>query len=341
MMGMIDALTADAQPWDASQDGLLESLEPDLRRLREVLEQASSCQTPDLFVDYVAWLGRAGPSRNLPPAFVAAELDALHEEVAERDGVEASSTAAVGRALQILRATPCPLFEEVTAEDGELASLRRRYLGLLLAGLRPEALAMLADCQDRGLPVERLYLEILQPTLREIGQLWEAGQCSIAQEHFCSAVTREAIGRLAARASAVRPDGRVAMLVGVGRERHDIGLSMIADLLERRGWNAVMLGADTPVRDLAAAACAHRADLIGLSCTLAVNLGDLRAAIRCVRVNRRLAETPILVGGRPFSLQRNLWRQVGADAGAADAAAAVATAERLVPVARHPRRYRG
>jgi methanogenic corrinoid protein MtbC1 len=80
----------------------------------------------------------------------------------------------------------------------------------------------------------------------------------------------------------------------------------------------------------------QRADLVALSCSLAHHLGELRAAITALRAHRRLAGTPILVGGRAFLVSNELWRAVGADGTARDALEAAATAERLVPIGRNP-----
>lgn len=335
MTGTAGGLHAELAPHYTAYDSLTETLEPSLRQLREVLQQAAVCRAPELFVDFAAWLGRAGLSRNLPPAYVAAELEALHAGLDGRDGAEGMS-AAVEQALAVLRGDAPQPYHDISPDREALGGLRRRFLGLVLAGLRTEALSLLAAAFDDGTPVERLYLEVLQPTLGEIGQLWEAGQSGVTHEHVCTGITRAAIAQLATRGSAVRPDGRVAVLAAVGRERHDLGLTMVADMLERHGWTAVLLGADTPVRDLPRAACAQRADLVALSCTLAAHLADLRAAISVLRTHRRLVCTPILVGGRAFAVAGDLWRAVGADAGASDAQAAVVAAERLVPIGRQP-----
>jgi methanogenic corrinoid protein MtbC1 len=94
---------------------------------------------------------------------------------------------------------------------------------------------------------ERAFLDVLTPTLVEVGERWAAGALTVGQEHLASSVVRASLERLIADA---RPTVRgVAVLACAPGEQHEIGLLMLAVLLRADGWNVAYLGPDTPVAD--------------------------------------------------------------------------------------------
>jgi methanogenic corrinoid protein MtbC1 len=95
--------------------------------------------------------------------------------------------------------------------------------------------------------VQTAFAEVLAPALIEIGERWQSGALSVAQEHLASAAVRSALQRLLADSrGSVRG---VAVLACAPGERHEIGLLMLAVLLRADGWQVAYLGADTPVDD--------------------------------------------------------------------------------------------
>jgi methanogenic corrinoid protein MtbC1 len=60
------------------------------------------------------------------------------------------------------------------------------------------------------------------------------------------------------------------------------------------------------------------------------HLPDVQYLIRSLRGDPGTAEVKIIVGGYPFRIVPDLWKQIGADAYAGDAAEAVDIARRLV-----------
>jgi MerR family transcriptional regulator, light-induced transcriptional regulator len=87
------------------------------------------------------------------------------------------------------------------------------------------------------------------PLLRELGEGWEKGEVSIAQEHFASHLVR---GRLLGLARGWdRGAGPRAVLACPPEERHDLGLLIFGLALREHGWRITFLGGDTPVETLA------------------------------------------------------------------------------------------
>jgi methanogenic corrinoid protein MtbC1 len=143
------------------------------------------------------------------------------------------------------------------------------------------------------LEAEAAFDEVLGPALAEIGELWAAGELSVAQEHLASGAVRAALlHRLADRRGSVRGTAVLACAPG---ERHEIGLLMLAVLLRADGWQVAYLGPDTPVEDAVGLARALGAAAILFSATRDEPAAALAAALPGARVPERVR---VLVGGR-------------------------------------------
>jgi methanogenic corrinoid protein MtbC1 len=100
--------------------------------------------------------------------------------------------------------------------------------------------------------LDALLTTVVLPYLHELGDRWQRGEASIAQEHFASAVLR---GRLLGLARGWgRGLGPLALLACLPGEQHDLGLIAFGLALRARGWRIAYLGPDTPLDTLDAAA---------------------------------------------------------------------------------------
>lgn len=107
-------------------------------------------------------------------------------------------------------------------------------------------------------PFEQVADQWILPQLSRIGDAWEAGELTIAQEHFASAGLMRAISATfdAAPVAATGPTVLVGLPPG---DRHQIALLTFATCLRRRGVNVVYLGSDIPVEEWVRAADGRRA----------------------------------------------------------------------------------
>jgi DNA-binding transcriptional MerR regulator len=110
------------------------------------------------------------------------------------------------------------------------------------------------------LSFETITRVAIVPYLQALGERWRAGDASVAQEHFASALLR---GRLLglARGWGVGV-GPVALLACVPGEDHDLGLICFGLALRVRGWRIAYLGADTPPSTLTEAAAQLRPAIV-------------------------------------------------------------------------------
>jgi len=104
---------------------------------------------------------------------------------------------------------------------------------------------------------------------------------------------------------------------------------MVADFLEMEGWDTYFLGANTPPESVLRTVEERQAEVLALSATMTFHVSRVSELIAGLRATPALSETSMLVGGYPFNISPDLWRRVGADGYAPDAASAVAEAARI------------
>lgn len=179
-----------------------------------------------------------------------------------------------------------PVEPPAPAATGERARVDD-YLALILRH-DGDALAeaMSRDLLARGLT--GFVTEVVAPLAAEVGEAWSRGELRVFEEHLFTEVARRtlraAVSMVPAHArSAARP--RV-LLSTFPQEAHELGLLMAEAMLAVAGCRCQSLGVQMPLPDIAAAASAHRADIVALSFSAALSanqvldgLAELRAAI--------------------------------------------------------------
>ena len=145
-----------------------------------------------------------------------------------------------------------------------------------------------------SLSIDAALREVVVPYLHELGERWQRGEVSIAQEHFASNVVR---GRLMAMARGWgRGSGPLAVLACAEDEQHDIPLLLFGLLLRTYGWRIGYLGADTPLPSLVQAVRELHPSAVVVSGTAAGVLGGQSAGLQEVALH-----APLYVAGAAAS----------------------------------------
>jgi MerR family transcriptional regulator, light-induced transcriptional regulator len=132
-----------------------------------------------------------------------------------------------------------------------------------------------------------LLSQVVLPFLQELGQGWERGEVSIAQEHFASSVVR---GRLLGLARGWGQGlGPLAVLACLPGEHHDLGLLAFGLALRARGWRIAYLGADTPVETVGQAADELGPQLVVLAAIDGRRWRSVADAVHAVAEHHRVA----------------------------------------------------
>ncbi|MGO9295940.1 MAG: MerR family transcriptional regulator [Streptosporangiaceae bacterium] len=153
----------------------------------------------------------------------------------------------------------------------------------------PAAQAVL-DRLVSDLSLTAVLRDVVVPYLTELGERWESGTASVAQEHFATNVLR---GRLAGLARGWgNGHGPRAVLACPPGELHDLALMVFGIMLNRNGWRIDYLGTNTPVDELARTVDARRPDLVVLAATLPENLEP-----RAAQLTALAQRTPLALAG--------------------------------------------
>ncbi|HET8969195.1 MAG TPA: MerR family transcriptional regulator [Gaiellaceae bacterium] len=202
-------------------------------------------------------------------------VEAMRGQIA--DGLSAAEAAR--RVLGMSPSTRESRLDGSSAIDEPVAELR-----LALETFDDAAAHAAIDRLIASLSLESFLREVILPLLRDIGEGWELGEITIAQEHFASNLVR---GRLMALGRGWgRGTGHHALLAAPPGEQHDLGLVVLALVLRDRGWRVTFLGADTPVETIADTRRRVVPEVIVLAMLKAPKLepADMRALARGSRV---------------------------------------------------------
>ncbi|MCO4746766.1 MAG: MerR family transcriptional regulator [Proteobacteria bacterium] len=122
--------------------------------------------------------------------------------------------------------------------------------------------------------VDRVYM----PLLIWIGDLWESGEASVAEEHNVSAYCR---GQMLAMLTALdRPGGHHVVAAGFPGDHHENGLLAVAVKLALHGCSVTYVGANLPSEDVAQIAKTTQAQTVCQSVVMPTAGKDLAAHAR-------------------------------------------------------------
>lgn len=189
-------------------------------------------------------------------------------------------------------------------------------------------LAHIGEIRAAGHSIEAVFLDLLAPTARLLGDMWEDDLCSFTDVTIGLSRLQQILRELSGRfESETQPScrGRI-LLSAVPGEQHSFGISMLESFFRRAGWDVCGGGAHSDA-ELLAYARDEWLDAIGLSLSSDILYERVRALIPALRRASCNPSVYVLVGGRYFTDHPELAIQVGADTAAADAPDALRRAD--------------
>ena len=223
--------------------------------------------------------------------------------------------------------------DAVAPESSSTPEEADRLVNALLMGDSPGARSVIRKVMNNGTSVEDVFVDLVQPALYEIGDRWEKGEITAAQEHLASAL----VARILASVEDVLPEGdaRLAVVTTSPTETHEFGAWMVADVLRSAGWTVRFLGSQLPLDEILHYVRTVKPGVLCLSVTLEIHLPSLKELIAALRADPQLESVPVLVGGQAFGAGDRVWQSAGADAVAHSAKEVVEVAEALLGPAIH------
>ena len=256
----------------------------------------------------------------------------LHQQVADQhllSLVRAVEGEIVPRLLLARRsAAKLSLVESAdTIRDSEPDELAR----LLLVQEIAELYTYVEVIHHRGVAERDLYLLLLAPAARRLGEMWDRDECDFMQV----AMGLGRLHQLLQRVSLLTPGpdslesrghGRRALLATVPGETHCFGVMMVSQFFRQNGCDVFN---EFPASEAELCSCVHAQSfaIVGLSAGSETRIDALSAAVRAVRRSSLNLAVGVIVGGPLLQGRPELAARVGADATAEDGEQAARLAE--------------
>ncbi len=195
--------------------------------------------------------------------------------------------------------------------DGEHYEIRKAYLDALLRSDTRAAHGIIAEARKDGLSIIDIYENILTKTMVEVGNLWHRHIITVDKEHYVSSVTQTIMSSFYEEIFSSPRKNKTLVSCAIGSELHEMGVRMVSDLFEYRGWDTYYLGAALPKASLLEAIGDHRPDLVAISVTMPVYLVDCEEMV--LSIKDQFPGMKIAVGGQAFRYTDEIWKKWGVD----------------------------
>ena len=201
---------------------------------------------------------------------------------------------------------------------------------LILGPDNSDALEYINALREKGLTLDNLYLELLEPTARHLGELWIVDKI----DFFAVTIGVGRMQRIVHHFADLDKLGpydekrRALMLVPPG-EDHTFGSQLVQRFLRAADWSVVALdGSETgKAADLVSR---EWVVVVGISISADVDVDELRQMIKSIRSRSLNPHIGIMIGGPKIARSPELVAEVGADGQAQNAPAAVLLAETML-----------
>jgi MerR family transcriptional regulator, light-induced transcriptional regulator len=203
---------------------------------------------------------------------------------------------------------------------------------LLIAADDAPARQLVESLLQRGARRESLYIDLLTPAARRLGDMWVEDECTFGDVTVGVGRLHRMLRELVAASEPTWEaplDGHRVLLLASPGEQHTLGLSIVSEFFRAARWD-VTCTTDTHAPDPVATVKAEWFDVIGFSVGTHTRLDWLAIAIADVRRVSRNSAIVVLVGGPVISLHPEYVATVGADASASDGRQAPVVAGKLL-----------
>jgi len=183
------------------------------------------------------------------------------------------------------------------------------------------------DCFLRSALEPLVFSEtVLSAALERIGVQWERGELALSQVYMSGRIAEELLDDILPPQhlpGSTHPPLAIAVL----DDFHPLGKRIVSSVVRASGFQLADYGL-VGVDELVQRARRDAIDILLVSTLMypaALRVRELRE-----RLDRELPGTRLIVGGAPFRLHPELWREVGADGTSATAAGVIPLLRRLI-----------
>ena len=245
---------------------------------------------------------------------------------------EVIETQIIPRLVQAHRVSQAEL-DPTTQGTGISPKQLATFLALSKSSQATETTQFIDELLHQGITTDRIFLELIAPAARQLGQMWEQDLCDFT-EVTCGLVRMHEIthrlGFEYQNGPQLGGDVQRIMLASAPGSQHFLGMTIVSDFFRKAGWD-VVIEISLSEKELVHAVSNEWFDVIGISCATEAQLKTLPGLIRALKAASGNPEPGVLLGGPIFTVQEHDARRLGADGICVDVKEAVALAASFRP----------
>jgi methanogenic corrinoid protein MtbC1 len=201
--------------------------------------------------------------------------------------------------------------EQSVELSGKWTEIQKDFLHSLLQGEAKNSLNIAHGAVADASTLKGFMLQVIQPSMYEIGAMWESGEISVAREHLASSVVSTVLSSLYAATELPAPEKGHVLVAATSNEFHELGAWILSIMLEINGWHVSYLGANMPISDLVRFTLETEPDILALSVALVFNLENSAEIIRQIKEQNK--DIKIVLGGMACSQVSRACKEMRAD----------------------------
>jgi 5-methyltetrahydrofolate--homocysteine methyltransferase len=179
-----------------------------------------------------------------------------------------------------------------------------------------------AEALESGLAAGEILQSGLVAAMNVVGERFRTREIFLPDVLLAARAMYAGLDRLKPHLATEGVPTRGKIVIGtIKGDLHDIGKNLVGIMLKGAGFDVVDLGHDVAPETFVATAVEEGATLIGMSALLTTTMSRMREVVDLVKQRGLAGRVRTIIGGAPVNA--DFAREIGADAYACDAAAAV------------------
>ncbi len=158
--------------------------------------------------------------------------------------------------------------------------------------------------------------QIVVPSMESMGSKWESGDIALSQIYMGGRICEEIVDELLPKTKSKRIDDPNLGLV-VFNDYHTLGKRIVYTFLRASGYDVIDYGQENSIENLIESIKNDGIEILLVSVLMLNSALHIKELIAKIKQNG--LKVKVVVGGAPFRFDKNLYKEIGADAFATNA----------------------
>lgn len=167
----------------------------------------------------------------------------LNIKILYTEGLKISEIAVLNEEQIIVKA------DELLQKNSNSTSKEFDFIIQSIIELDTDAIETTLEVLYQGMGMIELHVQIINPILIRIGELWQLNTINISHEHLFSNALRKLILSKTNNIVPLHPLKKKVILFLLPNEHHELPILFYQYILKSYGWNCIYLGENVPIRD--------------------------------------------------------------------------------------------